>query len=71
MTQNAAKHATSLRRAACGSKVSAIQEFNMSLSLASLFHVNTGAARAALLHGQVIGAVGYYFFGYWFSHKRA
>ncbi|WP_258237660.1 hypothetical protein [Pseudomonas sp. Q2-TVG4-2] len=43
----------------------------MSLSLASLFHVNTGAARAALLHGQVIGAVGYYFFGYWFSHKRA
>lgn len=43
----------------------------MSLSLASRLHVNTGAARAVLLHGQVIGAVGYYFFGYWFSHERA
>jgi hypothetical protein len=43
----------------------------MSLSLASPSHVNAGTARASLLHGQVIGAVGYYFFGYWFSHKRA
>ncbi|WP_274597415.1 hypothetical protein [Pseudomonas sp. SST3] len=43
----------------------------MSLSLDPLSPVNAGAARAAHLCGQVIAAVGYYFFGYWFSHKRA
>ncbi len=42
----------------------------MSLSLASLSHVDAGAARAAQLRGQVIAADGYYF-GYWFSHRRA
>ncbi|MFG3452643.1 MULTISPECIES: hypothetical protein [Pseudomonadaceae] len=41
----------------------------MSLSLASLSHATAGAARAAHLRGQVIAA-GYYF-GYWFSHRRA
>jgi len=42
----------------------------MSLSLASLSHINAGAARAAQLRGEVIAADGYYF-GYWFSHRRA
>ncbi|WP_272876520.1 hypothetical protein [Stutzerimonas stutzeri] len=42
----------------------------MTLSLASLSHVNAGAVRAASLRGQVIAADGYYF-GYWFSHRRA
>lgn len=41
----------------------------MPLSLASLSLVNAGAVRAAQLRGQVIAA-GYYF-GYWFSHRRA
>jgi len=31
---------------------------------------NTGVMRAALLCGQAIAADGYYF-GYWFSHRRA
>lgn len=43
----------------------------MSLSLASLSLVNAGAVRSALLRGQQVAAVGYYFFGYWFSYKRA
>ncbi|MCW3148424.1 hypothetical protein N8H22_07405 [Stutzerimonas stutzeri] len=41
----------------------------MSLSLVSL-PLNAGAARIALLRGQVSVAAGYYF-GYWFSHWRA
>lgn len=42
----------------------------MPVSLASLSLANAGAARAAQLHGQVVAAGGYYF-GYWFSHRRA
>ncbi len=42
----------------------------MSHSLSSLIHATAGAARAAQLRGQVIAAVGFYF-GYWFSHRRA
>ena len=42
----------------------------MSLSLASFFHVNAGVTRAAQLRGEVIAVDGYYF-GYWFSYKRA
>lgn len=60
----------SLRQAARSSKVDAIQEFDMSLSLASISLVNAGAARAEQLRGQAFAADGYYF-GYWFSHRRA
>ena len=70
MAEGALGQEIPLRRAACRSKVSAIQEFNMSHSLSSLIHATAGAARAAQLRGQVIAAVGFYF-GYWFSHRRA
>lgn len=43
----------------------------MSVSHASLFSINAGALRSASLRGQEVAAVGYYFFGYWFSHWRA
>lgn len=42
----------------------------MSLSLFSLSLVNAGAASTAMARGQAIVADGYYF-GYWFSHRRA
>lgn len=42
----------------------------MSLSLASISLVDAGAARAEQLRGQAFAADGYYF-GYWFSHRRA
>ena len=42
----------------------------MSLSLASLSLANAGAVCTVLARGQVIAADGYYF-GYWFSHRRA
>ena len=43
----------------------------MSLSHASQFRSNLGASRAVSLRGQEVAAVGYYFFGYWFSLRRA
>lgn len=45
-------------------------EISMSLNLASTNIANAAATRASLSRGQVSAADGYYF-GYWFSHKRA
>ncbi|MGY8821524.1 hypothetical protein [Stutzerimonas zhaodongensis] len=42
----------------------------MLLNLIPLILAHTGAMRSALLRGQAITADGY-FFGYWFSHRRA
>jgi len=42
----------------------------MPISLISLSLASTGAARAAMSRGQSVVAGGYYF-GYWFSHRRA
>nr|WP_275652249.1 hypothetical protein [Pseudomonas sp. NFPP33] len=43
----------------------------MSVSLKSLSMLHAGATRAALAHAQSVLAAAYYFFGYWFSHRRA
>jgi len=42
----------------------------MLLNLIPLILATTGAMRTASLRGQAIAADGYYF-GYWFSHRRA
>ncbi len=42
----------------------------MSASLNLLSMLQVGATRAALARVQALVAV-YYFFGYWFSHRRA
>lgn len=42
----------------------------MQLNLIPSILANTDAMRTALLRGQTIAADGYYF-GYWFSHRRA
>ncbi|WP_255830528.1 hypothetical protein [Stutzerimonas zhaodongensis] len=42
----------------------------MSLSLLFLTIANSGATRASLSRGQIVAAAGYYF-GYWFSYRRA
>ncbi len=42
----------------------------MPLSLASLSLVHAGAARTASGRARQVAAAGYYF-GYWFSHRRA
>ncbi|WP_277425998.1 hypothetical protein [Ectopseudomonas toyotomiensis] len=43
----------------------------MSASLNLLFMLQAGASRAALARAQALVAAAYYFFGYWFSHRRA
>ncbi|WP_256070976.1 hypothetical protein [Stutzerimonas stutzeri] len=42
----------------------------MLLNLILLILAHTGTMRSAWLRGQAITA-GSYFFGYWFSHRRA
>jgi len=42
----------------------------MSVCLKSLSMLQAGATRAALARAQAL-VVAYYFFGYWFSHRRA
>ena len=42
----------------------------MLLNLIPSILATTGAMRTASLRGQAIAAAGYYF-GYWFSHRRA
>ncbi|MDH1441330.1 hypothetical protein N5O88_14265 [Pseudomonas sp. GD03721] len=42
----------------------------MSASLNLLSMLQAGASRAALARAQLVVAA-YYFFGYWFSHRRA
>ena len=42
----------------------------MSPSLVFLSHANAGATRAAIVRAQQVATAGYYF-GYWFSHRRA
>jgi len=46
-------------------------ENSMSVSLKSLSMLHAGATRAALARAQSGVAAAYYFFGYWFSHRRA
>ncbi|MCR1826392.1 hypothetical protein PSOLE_46420 [Pseudomonas oleovorans subsp. oleovorans] len=43
----------------------------MSASLNLLSMLQAGASRAALARAQLVVAAAYYFFGYWFSHRRA
>ncbi|WP_322980655.1 hypothetical protein [Pseudomonas sp. C11] len=43
----------------------------MSASLKLLSMLQAGASRAALARAQSVAAAAYYFFGYWFSHRRA
>ncbi|WP_437420524.1 hypothetical protein [Stutzerimonas chloritidismutans] len=43
----------------------------MPLDLNVLFSLNAGAASAARAVVQPLLASAYYFFGYWFSHRRA
>ncbi|WAJ39197.1 hypothetical protein OU800_08215 [Pseudomonas sp. GOM7] len=43
----------------------------MSASLNLLSMLQAGATRAALARAQLLVAAAYYFFGYWFSHRRA
>ncbi|WP_268988804.1 MULTISPECIES: hypothetical protein [Pseudomonadaceae] len=43
----------------------------MSSSRNHLSLAQAGALRAARMRGLLIAAAGYYFFGYWFSHRRA
>ncbi|WP_269451518.1 hypothetical protein [Ectopseudomonas composti] len=43
----------------------------MSTSLNLLSMLQVGASRAALARAQLCVAAAYYFFGYWFSHRRA
>ncbi|MFN3770254.1 MAG: hypothetical protein ACK4TD_17955 [Ectopseudomonas guguanensis] len=43
----------------------------MSASLNLLSSLQAGATRAALARTQMTVAAAYYFFGYWFSHRRA
>lgn len=45
-------------------------EISMSLSSLFLTIANAGATRASLSRGQIVTAAGYYF-GYWFSYRRA
>ncbi|WP_312200161.1 hypothetical protein, partial [Stutzerimonas balearica] len=45
-------------------------EISMSLKPVAVHVVDAGALCAALVRGQIAAAV-YYFFGYWFSHRRA
>ena len=42
----------------------------MTLSLATQSIASLGASRSASLRGAVVAAAAYYFFGYWFSHRR-
>ncbi|CEG51080.1 hypothetical protein ACBG90_16165 [Stutzerimonas kunmingensis] len=42
----------------------------MSLNPVALNVVDAGAIRAVFARGQQVAAAGYYF-GYWFSHRRA
>jgi hypothetical protein len=46
-------------------------ENSMSTSLNLLSMLQVGASRAALARAQLCVAAAYYFFGYWFSHRRA
>jgi len=48
-----------------------VSENSMSVSLNHLSMQQTGATRAALARAQLLVAAAYYFFGYWFSHRRA
>jgi len=48
-----------------------VSENLMSASLNTLSSLQAGATRAALLRAQAVVAAAYYFFGYWFSHRRA
>jgi hypothetical protein len=48
----------------------ALENF-MSASLKLLSMLQAGASRAALARAQSLVAAAYYFFGYWFSHRRA
>lgn len=43
----------------------------MSASLNLLSSLQAGATRSALLRAQSVATAAYYFFGYWFSHRRA
>lgn len=43
----------------------------MPSSLDLLPPTQAGAARAALVRARLVVAAAYYFFGYWFSHRRA
>ncbi len=43
----------------------------MSASLNSLSMLQAGASCVALARVQSVAAAAYYFFGYWFSHRRA
>tara|TARA_Y100001947_G_scaffold132947_1_gene119553 strand:- start:211 stop:399 length:189 start_codon:yes stop_codon:yes gene_type:complete len=45
-------------------------EISMSLNPVALNVVDAGAIRAVVVRGQQVAAAGYYF-GYWFSHRRA
>ncbi|MDH0445237.1 hypothetical protein N7388_16395 [Stutzerimonas stutzeri] len=42
----------------------------MSLNPVALTVVDAGAIRTVVVRGQQVAAAGYYF-GYWFSHRRA
>jgi len=48
----------------------ALENF-MSASLNLLSTLQAGVSRAALARAQSVAAAAYYFFGYWFSHRRA
>ncbi|WP_277698889.1 hypothetical protein [Pseudomonas sp. REST10] len=43
----------------------------MSVSHNLLSMLQAGASRAALARAQALVAAAYYFFGYWFSYRRA
>tara|TARA_Y100001972_G_scaffold66202_1_gene80658 strand:+ start:2388 stop:2519 length:132 start_codon:yes stop_codon:yes gene_type:complete len=43
----------------------------MSVSHNLLSMLQAGASRAAQARAQVLVAAAYYFFGYWFSYRRA
>ena len=43
----------------------------MPASLNLLSSLQAGAVRAAQACAQSVAAASYYFFGYWFSHRRA
>jgi len=45
-------------------------EISMSLNPVALNVFDAGAIRAVFARGQQVAASGYYF-GYWFSHRRA
>ncbi|WP_255969425.1 hypothetical protein, partial [Klebsiella pneumoniae] len=45
-------------------------EISMSLNPVALNVVDAGAIRAVVVRGQQVAAAGYYF-GYWFSRRRA